>query len=68
MKGGTSQYLGVSLSKRGKKRWYACITLGGKTVSLGRHECEIDAAKAYDTAARTHYGDFARLNFPELVR
>lgn len=62
---GSSRYLGVSWARRGSK-WYACITVDGRTKSLGRHASEIDAARAYDEAATQYYGEFARLNFPEV--
>jgi hypothetical protein len=37
-----------------------------KTESLGDFVHEVDAALAYDQAAREHHGDNAQLNFPDL--
>lgn len=63
----TSQYTGVSFAKR-RGKWQAQICGGNKgvrTKSLGFFDCEKEAAKAYDLAAKENYGEFARLNFPD---
>ncbi|XP_075642664.1 uncharacterized protein LOC142614026 [Castanea sativa] len=39
----------------------------GKRLWLGTFENAVDAASAYDEAARVMYGAYARLNFPESV-
>lgn len=59
---GSSQYKGVSWSKS-KGRWRACITIE-RTVHLGYFTDEVQAALAYDAAARTRFGVFAKCNFP----
>jgi hypothetical protein len=53
------------------KRWRAEIRVAtgdGKTKqrTLGRFLKEVDAALAYDRAAREHHKDKAKLNFPDL--
>ena len=58
----SSQYKGVSIDKRNKK-WRAIIYYKYRKISLGSYENEIDAAKAYDEAAKELFGEFAKLNF-----
>jgi len=54
-----SRYRGVYYSG-----WMASIQVGGKKKYLGTFESEESAARAYDSAAKIHFGDFAQLNFP----
>jgi hypothetical protein len=58
-----SKYKGVDWVAE-VKRWRARIRVNGKRISLGLFENEIDAAKAYDRAAKKYHGDYAGLNFP----
>jgi hypothetical protein len=58
-------YKGVHPSGRPLKPWAAKITVDGKTVNLGRFTEPEQAARAYDAAARKHFGEFARLNLPD---
>lgn len=60
--GGT--YKGIRRSKAVTPRWEAHIKVDGSFKHLGTFGSEIEAAKAYDLAARTHFGEFANLNFP----
>jgi len=59
-----SKYKGVGFKRKGKK-WSAQIGLGNKMIFLGYFKNEIDAAKAYDRAAKKYYKEFASLNFPK---
>jgi hypothetical protein len=60
----SSQYRGATLDKR-CGRYDGQIVHNGKRIRLGRFDNEIDAARAYDAAAKKYHGEFARLNFPE---
>lgn len=61
-KNNKSGYKGVRWNKSHGK-WYTQISVNGIQVHLGCFFCLIKAAKAYDTAARKHFGEFARCNF-----
>ena len=63
-RGSKSGYLGVS---QHKNRWRAIAHCQGVRHDLGLFEDPIEAALAYDRAARQLHGDFATLNFPEAV-
>lgn len=58
----SSRYLGVSVVLPGRK-WRAVIAIGGKQVHLGYFPDEAQAARAYDAAAISSRGVFARPNF-----
>lgn len=59
----TSKYRGVWYNKK-KKRWRAVIGINNTRKIIGYFRDEIDAAKAYDKAAKKYYKEFAILNFP----
>lgn len=61
--GSTSAFLGVRRDRK-RDKWVARIYGGGAQRHLGLFECEIEAARAYDQAALSLYGEFANLNFP----
>lgn len=58
-KNGSSGYKGVSYHC---KKWRVQICINGKTKRLGGFNSLLDAAKAYDKAARKYHGEFARTN------
>ena len=58
---GVSKYKGVNWYKT-DKIWYAQITVNYKKIQLGRFKNEIDAAIAYNNAAKKYYGKFAHVN------
>ena len=48
-----------------KGLWRAAIVCYGRRMHLGYFTDKIDAARAYDQAAKKYHKEFARLNFPE---
>ncbi len=68
IKNGTSKFLGVFLKKENKKLvsgnikeyyyWVATIRKNNKVFNLGRFKNEIEAAMAYDEAAKIHHKKF----------
>jgi hypothetical protein len=60
----SSKYKGVSFKKK-EKKWTAQIRYDGKSKFIGTFDSEIEAAKAYDKAAKLYHKEFAALNFPD---
>ncbi len=58
---GKSKYKGVHWVDK-QKKWRAQMTINYKRINLGYFSSEIEAAKAYDTAAIKHFGEFANIN------
>lgn len=58
----SSRYKGVS---RSGNKWCARIQSGFESNWIGTFDNEINAARAYDNAARQLHGEFAFLNFPK---
>jgi len=59
-----SGYKGVMPTNQQKTRWRAQIKVNGVGLHVGCFQSPEDAARAYDIAARQHFGEFACINFP----
>lgn len=59
--GCTSRFKGVFWRKN-RSRWCAMLCLGYRNIYLGSFTEESDAARAYNIAACTYFGEFARIN------
>ena len=57
----SSAYKGVSFEKW-TKRWESNIEINGKKKRLGRFKSEVEAARAYDEAAKKLFGRFSLTN------
>ena len=62
---GLSKFRGVS--KNGNN-WRAVISTRGVTTHLGTFPTEVEAAKAYDVAAKVQHHKDGAVNFPDKVR
>lgn len=61
-----SHYKGVGRDLRNNtKPWKAEIKANNRRIWIGTFSTELEAALAYDEAAKQYHGEFARLNFPE---
>jgi hypothetical protein len=60
----TSGYRGV-FWRRSRRCWVATISIRSRSKTLGQFDSREDAARAYDVAARAHFGAHARLNLPD---
>ena len=61
-RGSSSIYKGVYW-KKDRKKWLVRAQINGKRMYLGYFTDEVQAAHAYDEAARKYHGEFACLNF-----
>lgn len=57
-----SGYKGVSRIKSKTQRWSASIHVNNRRLSIGYFDSPEDAARAYNGAAKKHFGEFARFN------
>lgn len=65
-KNNKSGFKGVHLNRKSGK-WLVLIRQHKRLTRVGLFACKIEAAKAYDARARVMFGEFARLNFPEVA-
>ena len=61
----SSGYKGVYFEEA-RNKWRAQIEINNRRLHLGYFNNAEKAAFAYDTAAKKYFGEFAKLNFPEV--
>jgi len=61
-----SKYKGLEWNKT-QRKWKVRIQCNGRKIYLGSFSNQIDAARAYDKKAKALFGQFARLNFPNVI-
>ncbi len=62
-----SKYKGLTWRKK-EKSWHVRITVNGSRLFIGSFKDEVEAACAYDRAAKILHGQFATLNSPDTPR
>lgn len=60
----SSGYIGVRFHER-DRRWHAYIRIDRRTIHLGSYRSAVEAALAYDEAARRLFGENVALNLPD---
>jgi hypothetical protein len=60
-KNSTSKYKGVSWKTK-ENKWYVAVRVNGKSTHFGVFYDEIEAALAYNQAAKKYHGEFAYIN------
>jgi hypothetical protein len=60
----SSGYRGVKANGR---NWQSEIRVNGQGIYIGTYKTKVEAAQAYDLAAKKYHKDFANLNFPEAI-
>lgn len=66
-KNNTSGYKGITWRKDCNK-WFAYIVVNYKQIGLGYFFNKLDAATAYNVAAKKYHGEFARLNLSKDIK
>lgn len=62
-KNSKSPYKGITRT-RNKTKWQVQLQVDGNKMHFGNFISPIEAAKAYDKAARKYHGEFANVNVP----
>ena len=56
-----NKYKGVSFSEK-ENKWQASLGTRDNRIWAGYHDTQEEAARAYNAAAKQHFGEFAKLN------